>query len=602
MRGALALLLLFGGSILAEQPTLKACFVIAPAKHGIKSSSQPDTQEIQHALNLCSPGMAVVLTRGKHGNRFQSGPLLLPRGITLVVGDGVVLAASRNPQAYDTAPGSCAKNDSDAGKIPRCRPFIFSYQAAYSGITGPGVIDGQNCPVLVADYESQGFHISEVTLRNATRALVSIEKTIDLSIADVNLAAPKNGKTTGIVLSNVVKGELSDLWTRVPGAAISVRPNILGPTQHIRINHLEFFGGPGPAMGDVQDVKEDRVIGNDLGDTPPRLSGPAIGLTTVLHFGNKDSLVVAQDGSGNFSTVQAAIDALPDDGGDVLVEAGTYREVVTIRKPHVHLHGDAASDPAKTVIVYNNAGPTHGGTFNSSTLFVEADDTTLDHLTVANDAGPHAGQAVALSVTADRAIFRHMRFLGAQDTLFAASRYCYGDNGPCIPARQYFADSYIEGGVDFIFGDAKAVFEHCELHGIPAGNVMFTAQSKHTPDQDSGYVFKDCKLTGDKRSPGVIALGRAWRPYATVVYLNAEIDAPVLPAGWVDWLRFGVSTLPTAFFAEYQSTGPGASPQTRELYSHQLTADEAKKWASPAFLAAKDGWIPAEKLTSPGAR
>jgi pectinesterase len=126
---------------------------------------------------------------------------------------------------------------------------------------------------------------------------------------------------------------------------------------------------------------------------------------------------------------------------------------------------------------------------------------------------------------------------------------------------------------------------------------MYTAQSKHTADQDSGYVFKNCRVTGEKRSLGTIALGRAWRPYATVVYLNAEIDAPVIPAGWVDWPRFGVSTLPTAFFAEYKSTGPGASPTAREPHSHQLTETEAVKWASRAFLAGTDGWNPSQRQT-----
>ncbi len=585
MRVPIILLLLLPGTLLGQPQPLKACFVLTPAKNG------SDTSNIQQALNLCSPGMAVVLSRGEHGSRFQSLPLLLPRGVTLVVAEGVTLAASKNIRDYDIAPGSCQPDH--PGKTPACKPFLFSYQAAYSGLAGPGILDGQNCPVLVADYESQGFHISHITLRNAACALASIEKTIDLSIDAVNLESPANGAAAGIILSNVVNGAIQDAWIHVPGPAIAVQPNILGPTQHIRITRLQFFGGPGLALHGAQDVTTEAIEQNEAGaEKPPVLSAPAIDFNTVLHFGSKRSLTVAQDGAGDFQNIQAAVDALPADGGDIFVKPGTYREVVTIRKPRVHLHGDASGDPAKTTLIYNNAGPTHGGTFNSATLFIEAKDATLDHFTVANDAGPHAGQAVALSVTADRATFRHMRFLGAQDTLFAAARYCYSDYGPCVAARQYFADSYIEGGVDFIFGDAKAVFERCELHAIPEGNVMYTAQSKHTPDQDSGYVFKQCKLTGDKRSPGIIALGRAWRPYATVVYLNAEIDAPVIPQGWVDWPRFGVSTLPTAFFAEYHSTGHGASPQTREPYSHQLTAKEAEKWASPAFLAGQDGWTP----------
>jgi pectin methylesterase-like acyl-CoA thioesterase len=291
-------------------------------------------------------------------------------------------------------------------------------------------------------------------------------------------------------------------------------------------------------------------------------------------------------------SIQKAVDALPLSGGEVTLQPGTYREVVTIRKPHVHLHG-ADADPAKTVIVYNNGANNSGGTFNSATVFVEVDDVTIDHLSIVNDLGAGKGQGVALHVTGDRAIFRNLRITGAQDTLFAASRYCYGDYGPCVAARQYFADSYIEGNTDFIFGDSMAVFDRCEIHGIDTGSVMYTAQSRHTAEQtDSGYIFDHCHLTGKARSNGAISLGRSWRPYATVVFLNAQIDAPVIPAGWTEWARFGIPTLPTAFYAEYGSAGPGADAKNREPYSHQLTPAEAEQWSPRKFLAGKDSWMP----------
>ncbi|HEX4748460.1 MAG TPA: pectinesterase family protein [Bryobacteraceae bacterium] len=563
----------------------KACFVLAAsAAH----AGAQDTARIQEALDLCNPGMAVVLKGSNESKEFHSGPLLLPRGTTLFIDRGATLLASRNIRDYDT-PGSKCDPQAISGS-PSCKPFIFSYQSPYSGIDGSGIIDGQGCPIIVADYESQGFHIAHVTLKNASRALTAIYKTIDASISGLTLlSAP-----TGILLSNAVQTQIVESHIRVSGFGITTEPTVLGPTSQILIRNLTLNGGRGLQMPDAKNVKTEQVPTQSASPSP----AASPDTKTVLHFGEKGSLVVAQDGSGDFKTVQQAIDALPADGGEIFIKTGTYREVVTLRKPHVHIHGDPAADSAKTSVIFDYAAPTHGGTYNSSTFFVEADDETLDHFTVANDAGPHAGQAVALSVRSDRVIFDHMRFLGAQDTLYAASKHCYSDYGPCVPARQYFIDSYIEGGVDFIFGDAKAIFERCELHAIPTGNVMFTAQSKHTPDQDSGYVFKNCKLTGEKRSPGVIALGRAWRPYATVIFLNAEIDAPVIPAGWVEWLRFGKSTLETAYFAEYHSAGPGASPQTRESHSHQLTTEEAAKWASSSFLAGQDGWNPAAHFTN----
>ncbi len=293
--------------------------------------------------------------------------------------------------------------------------------------------------------------------------------------------------------------------------------------------------------------------------------------------------MVAQDGSTPFASVQQAVDALPISGGDIAVKPGTYREVVSIRKPHVHLHG-VDPDPAKTTIVYNH-GPSYAGTFASAAVFVEADDVTVDHMTISNDLGSGHGQGVALAVTADRAIFRNLRLLGAQDTLFAASRYCYGDYGPCVAARQYFEDCYIEGNTDFIFGDSLAVFERCDLHGVATGSVMYTAQSRHTAKQrDSAYVFDHCRLTGVGRELP-ISLGRPWRPYATVIFLHTMIDAPVIPAGWTEWARFGVPSLPTVTYAEFDSTGPGANPSARR----QLTASEAEEWSPKRVLG---NWKP----------
>jgi pectin methylesterase-like acyl-CoA thioesterase len=301
----------------------------------------------------------------------------------------------------------------------------------------------------------------------------------------------------------------------------------------------------------------------------------------------KRSLVVGKNGHADFASVQQAVDALPISGGDVAIMPGTYREMVCIRKPHVHLHG-TEPDTSKTVIVFSNGAFTSGGTFNTASVFVEADDVSMDHLTIANDFGFGKGQAVALAITGDRGVFRDIRLLGAQDTLFAASKYCYGDYGPCVLARQYFADCYVAGNVDFIFGDSKAIFDHCELHGIAQGSVMYTAQDKHSAEQPSGYVFNHCRLTAEPGADArLIALGRPWRPYSTVVYLNTEIDAPVEASGWTEWPRFGIPSLPTAFYAEFNSQGPGASPSAREPYSHQISAKDVRKWSMGRFF---EGW------------
>ena len=180
---------------------------------------------------------------------------------------------------------------------------------------------------------------------------------------------------------------------------------------------------------------------------------------------------------------------------------------------------------------------------------------------------------------ADRAVFKHCRLLGHQDTLFAD----YG--------RQYYVDSYIEGGVDFIFGNATAVFDRTEVRANSPGYL--TAQSRTSPDQTTGYVIVNSEVTSGIE-PGAprntISLGRPWRPYARVVYIDTALPANVIPEGWNTWGNRDKT--PVAYFAEYKSTGPGANPSARASWTHQLTAQQAAQYAPRVFLAGKDQWNP----------
>lgn len=562
-----ALFLAIAATLQGQAPiAVKACAVLEGRAH-----ADDDTPRIQSALDGCSPGSAVVLRSG----RFVSHALILTRGVTLFVGRGVTLVGAG---PWELVPGRGAATH---------KPFLFSYQAAFSGVMGEGTIEG-DAPELVSSYESQGFRLSGVTLRDQKGTAAAIYKTAGFRSEGLRI----DGAVSGMLLSNAVDAKVSGAWIRAHSDSIAVQSSILGPSTNVDIRDIHVFGGNGivKGAGDAGRLNNIAIenVSTEPAGSPAFAAAPAIPYALDLNHlpkpGARASLTVAPGES-----IQAAVDALPLTGGEVTVKPGTYREVVTIRKPHVRLRGEGP-DPAQTVIVFNH-GPSYGGTFASGTVFVEAPDVIIDHLTIANDLGNH-GQAVALAVTADRAIFRNLRILGAQDTLFAASRYCYGDYGPCEPARQYFADSYIEGNTDFIFGDSLAVFENCELHGIQ-GNVMYTAQSRHTAEQtESAYVFDYCRFTAAPREQGNITLGRPWRPYATVVLLHAQIDAPVIPAGWTEWPRFGKPSLPTAYYAEFDSTGPGASPKTREPYSHQLTPAEAEKWRPALLLAGPDHWNP----------
>ena len=295
------------------------------------------------------------------------------------------------------------------------------------------------------------------------------------------------------------------------------------------------------------------------------------------------TLYVAASGTGDYYSIQHAIDVAPPEGAIISIAPGTYREVLKISKPNITLRSPY-DDPKKTVIVYDKSAGTSGGTFNSATVDVRAANFTAENLTFSNDFNVNqpqlsqGSQALALSVVGDRAIFRNMRFLGNQDTVYVSK------------GRQYFSDCYIEGNVDFIFGDGKAVFENCEIHNTPhAAGGYVTAQGRATGDQDSGFVFNHCKLTAE---PGVahVWLGRPWRPYATAIFLNTEMGDHIEPAGWREWHPGETKYMDTVFYAEFNSSGPGAHPAERDPHTKHLTAAEAAGYETQRYLAGSDNW------------
>lgn len=307
---------------------------------------------------------------------------------------------------------------------------------------------------------------------------------------------------------------------------------------------------------------------------------------TMLH--------VSPDAPDAYRSVQAAIDALPATGGTIDIAPGRYREKLRISDNNVTLHGEGAS-PADVVLVYGDSAATTGSTFRSATLAVTGDDFHLDNLTVANDWGDDPAhppsQAIALSLTGDREVIRHARLLGHQDTLYVNK----GPGGRM--GRAYFADCYVSGHVDFIFGNAKTYFDRCELHGVAHQQVMYTAQSRNAPDEDSAFVFHDCRLTAD---PGAtdISLGRPWRDYAAVIFLDTRVEAPLVAGGWSEWTPGKTNRLPNAYYAARNLTGPGARHLSLEPYAHSLTAREAQRWSLDRFFAGDTAWIDAQLQAS----
>ena len=290
--------------------------------------------------------------------------------------------------------------------------------------------------------------------------------------------------------------------------------------------------------------------------------------------------VVAKDGSGDFFTVQEAINAVPDFRKNkrttILVRKGEYKERVIIPecKINVSLIGEEGAvitddNYASKKNIFGDEMSTSG----SSTVYIYAPDFYAEHITFANTAG-RVGQAVACFIDGDRAYFKNCRFLGNQDTL-----YTYGKE-----SRQYYEGCYIEGTVDFIFGWSTAVFKDCEIHSLGDGYV--TAPST---DQGKayGYVFWNCRLTAADEA-GKVYLSRPWRPYAQAVYIQCEMGKHIVPEGWNNWGK--ASNEQTVYYAEYQSTGEGANPTARVKYSHQLA--DISKYQPEQVLAGNDGWNP----------
>jgi pectinesterase len=318
---------------------------------------------------------------------------------------------------------------------------------------------------------------------------------------------------------------------------------------------------------------------------------------TTGALAQKPSVTVATQGRADYTNVQSAIDAAPDTGSLILITPGTYKEKLHIAKNGIELRGKG-SKPELTVLTFDDSARTSGGTRNSGTLTVTGDDFVAENLTIQNDferthdRSEEGSQAVALVISGDREVLRHVRLLGYQDTLYANSRTCH-DTGdaPCHASRQLYQDCYIEGHIDFIFGDAKAVFDHCEIHGVAHQMVTLTAQSKLVPAEDSGYLFLHSTIT---TAPGVGKLyyGRPWRARSTVYFVDTVFKGAQLdPGGWLEW----GGRLATSDYEEFHSIDEHGKPldtTNRLAPSKQMAADEAKKLTVKSWLAGDDNWNP----------
>ncbi|MDR0692813.1 MAG: glycoside hydrolase family 88 protein [Prevotellaceae bacterium] len=293
--------------------------------------------------------------------------------------------------------------------------------------------------------------------------------------------------------------------------------------------------------------------------------------------GEVADLVVATDGTGNFRTIQEAVNSVrnyrPEKRTVILVKKGVYKEklVIPASQTNISLLGE---DVNQTIITWNDHAKINNmGTFRTYTVLVQGEGFIAENITFENNAEP-LGQAVAVHVEADRVIFRNCRLLGNQDTLFT------GTDG----SRQYYAHCYIEGTTDFIFGPATAWFEECTIHSKK--NSYVTAAST-AAGREFGYVFNRCTLTA---AAGIdsVHLGRPWRPHAAVVFMHCTLGIHIVPAGWDNWRN--PDNEKTARYAEYKNTGPGAPVAGRVGWSRQLTDAKAATYTLDNIFTRNDKW------------
>jgi pectinesterase len=316
---------------------------------------------------------------------------------------------------------------------------------------------------------------------------------------------------------------------------------------------------------------------------------------TAAHAAERN-ITVAADGSGDFRTIQEAFAAVPESNAGstiIRVKPGVYdgQKILAKGRNKVTLQGENAATTILTWNINTNEEQPAGTNlaYKGTGVVVLADDFKADRLTFQHTSVDH-GQALALRIDGDRSVVTHSRLLGWQDTLML-------NNG-----RHYFKDCYVEGRVDFIYGSATAVFDHCEIKSKNGGYV--TAAST-PPERAYGLVFLNSRLTSDPAPwvdpsgkfpakpvsrPALAYLGRPWRPAGSVTFIACEMGEHIQPAGWHNWGK--PDNEKTARYAEYRSSGPGANPAARAAWSRQLTEADARNWTVQAILGGSDQWRP----------
>ncbi|QUQ65389.1 pectinesterase family protein [Kutzneria sp. CA-103260] len=448
--------------------------------------------------------------------------------------------------------------------------------------TGGGVHDvdihdntltGTSSGARIKTARGRGGEVHHVTYRNLTMTKVPTP----ISVTAYYPKVPADGDPAQTV-TDTTPNYHDITISNVTATGATAAGQIIGLPERsitgLTLNHVDITANTGMVVRNAQVTTSSTTIKPSSGSAWILQSNA----TVTRGFAGETRATVAADGTGKYTTVQAAINAVPAGNTKpvtITIASGNYREVVTIDKPFVTLKGTGSS-PRDVVIVNNHSAGTHG-TAGSATMFVSGHDFLAANLTISNDFDPSkatsGAQALALNLSADRAVFRDVRMLGNQDTLYLANS-----------ARAYLANCYVEGTVDFIFGGGTAVFDHSSIHekrntGSPITAASTPATSKY------GLLFYKSTITG--AAANVTSLGRPWGQNAQVLYRESSLSNTI--TGAQPWTDMGTSTWQRARFLEYRNTGPGASVNGNRP---QLTDAQATDYTPQKYVAGSDGWNP----------
>ncbi|KAF4346941.1 hypothetical protein F8388_014303 [Cannabis sativa] len=288
---------------------------------------------------------------------------------------------------------------------------------------------------------------------------------------------------------------------------------------------------------------------------------------------------VSLDGKGDFKSITDAVKSIPAGNTArviISIAGGVYNEHILVErtKPFVTFLGDKGNMP---VITFDGTAAKFG-TWNSATVSVESDYFMAANIQFVNSSPRPKGngsgeQAVALRISGDKGAFHNCKFISFQDTL------C-DDKG-----RHIFKDCYIEGSVDFIFGDGQSLYLNTTIRSVAKESGVITAHGRDNAAEDSGFTFVHCKIIAD----GDTYLGRAWREMPRVIFAYTEMGNNINTSGWSDGMgspekNAGNSSNNDVFYGEYKCTGPGSSTSGRAKYSKILTDEEIKPFMSFTFI------------------